>query len=447
MIPTYRFTAGLLSLVLTTAIQGDIGGIASHKHSVTVSFTHYTQQHGRTYQPGSDEYHTRLALFEARAAAIEHHNRQPKRLWKAVINKLTDRTDEELAMLRGYRRDHRLANGGTNGRTPAGLMSISSRAFDFSQLPKDVDWKHRLNAMKDVHDQGECGSCWAFASATVLRAHAELYQKDRTFSVQQLISCTPNRFACGGQGGCNGATAELAMQYVSRLGLVGDDAFPYMSKDVQCPDDMQMPRPTFRTALMEKIQMSQAGKGMQFGMTGWSKLPENRVEPLMLALFEQGPVAVSLSADGNWNLYGGGIMDACERDAIVNHAVALTGYGEDQDSGAKYWSIQNSWGPNWGEDGFARVLRRDRHEENTYCGWDKRPDLGTGCKGGPPEVYVCGACGILYDSVVPSFALSKDGWWSRKGHRSVSSSEEDVILLNLNATTRAVRPSQNDRMV
>ena len=41
---------------------------------------------------------------------------------------------------------------------------------------------------------------------------------------------------------------------------------------------------------------------------------------------------------------------------ILILAVQLVGYGTDASEG-DYWIIRNSWGPNWGEDGFMRLKR------------------------------------------------------------------------------------------
>eukprot|EP00439_Symbiodinium_sp_Y106_P050082 s5155_g6.t1 len=97
-----------------------------------------------------------------------------------------------------------------------------------------------------------------------------------------------------------------------------------------------------------------------------------------------------------------GIFDYCDKNAIIDHAVVLVGYGRDQQLGKKYWTILNSWGHGFGEKGMIRLLRDDKEEEN-WCGVDNQPELGTGCDGGPSAVRVCGMCGILYDTVVPHF--------------------------------------------
>jgi len=295
-----------------------------------------------------------------------------------------------------------------------------------------VDWKH-LEAMRNVQDQGSCGSCWAVSSATALRAHSELFQTDRTFSAQQIVDCTPNPKNCGGTGGCGGATAELAMEYVARKGLAEEAVIAYTAKDGVCSHNATAAllskkvsrnlRSTPAAGPAEPVMAADSGTSMAtggalFGMTGWHKLAENQVVQLKLAVAQEGPVVVSVAASSVWNVYASGVMSACDKDAVINHAVVLAGYGGSGPE--KYWTIQNSWGPGWGENGFGRLTRLSDAEEQSYCGWDRSPEQGTACKGGPSKVWVCGSCGILYDSVVPRFALSEAGWWHRHGGQNAT---------------------------
>jgi len=377
-------------------------------------FAAFVQKHARDYQVDSEEYAMRLAHFNRRVADVEAHNAQPDRLWTAGVNVLADRTPAELAMLRGYRHSEKKSTRTTS----LGLASVSSRVLDMSKLPTNFTWKGHLAAMDDVSDQGGCGSCWAISSATVLRAFAELYQTDRTFSTQQIVECTPNPQECGGQGGCNGATAELAMDYVAKAGLLTEEAHQYHARDGKCAAQMQLPKSNSVGSISKHVASfgefsSLDTGGAAFGMHGWEKLPENAMEPLLLAVYEKGPVVVSVAATDDWSMYHSGVMKACTKEAVLNHAVVLVGFGEDAKLKKPFYHIQNSWGNGWGEGGFIRMERHSHAKEGDYCGWDKKPGDGTACKGGPSKVWICGSCGVLYDSVVPTFALSENGFLSR----------------------------------
>merc|ERR1712224_1151824 len=62
------------------------------------------------------------------------------------------------------------------------------------------------------------------------------------------------------------------------------------------------------------------------------------------------------------------------------------GYGTDAEHG-DYWIVRNSWGPEWGENGFIRLKR----ESEAMCGTDSTPMMGTACVGDGNAVQkVCG---------------------------------------------------------
>lgn len=369
------------------------------------SFASFISKHGRSYTPGTAEYEKRRSLFEARAAEANQHNSRENRRWTAGVNYLMDWTDEELARLNGYRGDKR-----SSKKASAGTFGHAGSAVSLKQtgrgktLPKRVHW-HHLNASKSVRSQGSCGSCWAVAAATILQAHSEIYtgKNWRTFAVQDLVNCVPNPHSCGGTGGCEGATVELALDWAWKKGVAKEKDMPYEAYDGTC--EKHGGRTHKSPFYLHQSDASKADHSVtDFGMKGWHKLPENKYEPLMWALYEKGPVAVSVGAS-DWHSYAEGIFDKCEKDIVVNHAVTCIGYGVDKESGDKFWNILNSWGEDWGERGHMRLLRTD--DEEQYCGTDDDPAAGTACEGGPSEVTVCGMCGVLYDSALPTFAGSK----------------------------------------
>merc|ERR1719440_1984175 len=187
------------------------------------------KEHRREYGPGSDAYHWRKKLFMKTASEIALHNSKRDRLWTAGVNKLSDRTDKELRALLGWSGKASSGALAQAGGTAPTLLQINQEPIrtwghgSSRKLPGDLSWA-QLNASKRVHNQGLCGSCWAVASVSVLQAHAEIHapQNARPLSVQELVSCVDNPHHCGGDGACDGATSELAMDNAMRYGLAAE---------------------------------------------------------------------------------------------------------------------------------------------------------------------------------------------------------------------------------
>ena len=67
-----------------------------------------------------------------------------------------------------------------------------------------------------------------------------------------------------------------------------------------------------------------------------------------------GPLSVVLNAQ-KLQFYKKGVYSPMFCDAKkLDHAVLLVGYGTD---GKDYWTVKNSWGAKWGEDGYFRIKR------------------------------------------------------------------------------------------
>mmetsp|Transcript_56425 Transcript_56425/g.155926 ORF Transcript_56425/g.155926 Transcript_56425/m.155926 type:complete len:239 (-) Transcript_56425:423-1139(-) len=187
-----------------------------------------------------------------------------------------------------------------------------------------------------------------------------------------VVDCAPNPDNCGGTGGCEGSIQPLAFEYLLGAGVETRVNYTYTGKDGTCADDKNGPA---------------AATIDSYGL-----LPENcDEETLKQYLVTKGPISVTVATHG-WTFYSRGILRYATCGADVDHAVLLVGYGTEVsgNSTKDYWTIKNSWGSWWGEDGYIRISR------DAGSAVDKTPADGTGCDDGPRSVTVNGTCGIYY---------------------------------------------------
>ena len=262
-----------------------------------------------------------------------------------------------------------------------------------------------------VKSQGQCGSCWAFASTAVLESHIAIqtgYLYD--LSPQELVSCAKNPYHCGGSGGCNVATADIAFTLVQQYGIVQEWQFGYQDNNAQIINCTL----TTSEAVLTNNTNRTYFHGSVASITDYMVLPSNNYTVLMNVVAKYGPVAVSVACLP-WHFYQSGIFYAPMNSSItsttdLDHLVVLEGYGTDVDTREDYWLVRNSWGPRWGEHGYIRLKRQSwNNEEEKECGYDTTPADGTACTIDPEtgnEIVplpqkICGNSGILFDSAVP----------------------------------------------
>jgi cathepsin L len=310
----------------------------------------------KTYKDES-EYDLRRDVYGSNLQAILDHNRAQLDRESAGgyflhVNEFADLTPDELPTgnVKALRTEL-LSNG----------MSSSSLRLPLdtplSSLPKSVSWKAK-GVTTPVKHQGHCGSCWAFASIAALESHVALQTGALfTLSVQQLVSCSDNVRHCGGAGGCTGATAEVAYQYVQHHGVVEEWIFGYQSYNgaqVNCTLRPAESREETDTGSLRRQVVESSSSPSPYvndavaAILGYANLEPNNYLVLMNAVAKLGPVTVSVACS-TWHLYKSGVFsvefnESIQQTTDVNHLVVLEGYGTDEETGEDYWLIRNSWG-------------------------------------------------------------------------------------------------------
>ena len=206
--------------------------------------------------------------------------------------------------------------------------------------PDAFDWRDR-GMVTPVRDQGACGSCWAFATVANLEG---LYYGAKgvvvDLSEQLLVDCDTN------DSGCNGGLMEYAFMWLVKNGIEKEEDYPYTGVKGTCKADKT-----------KYIDMKVTGyKKLGKSSSTWSPVDEDEIKEF---LYGAGPLAVALNAD-ILQTYTGGVIDVPSSECPasgINHAVTMVGYGHDDTVNKDYWIIKNSWGENWGEDGYFRIKR------------------------------------------------------------------------------------------
>jgi len=323
-------------------------------------FDTFVHKFSKGYSVELPEYWRRKKIYENRIEKIKQHNNDVSNTWRMGVNEFADWTDEDLKSLRGLKSG--LLSHNVDGEVPK---------LD-GPLADSLNWCEK-GACTPVKNQRSCGSCWSFAGTASIESDIFVETgKLPILSPQEFVDCAPNPNHCGGTGGCEGSTADLLFNYsVHSRGIALEKDYQYTGRDGSCRIST--------TKIAAKIK-------------GFTVVKSNDADALMAAVNKQ-PIAVNVAAS-SWSFYSGGIVSFKKNALVLDHVVQLVGYGSE--NGKDYWLVRNSWGPNWGENGFIRL------ERSTECGTDTRNQDGVGCKDDPKEVTVCGVNGILYACSYPT---------------------------------------------
>ncbi len=302
-------------------------------------FEKWQQRWNVTYDSPENEI-IRGEIWADNARRVMNHNRKTTS-WSQIINPFADQTSLEFKSKR-------------NGLIPPQYPrppTLWPPMHASWEIPDSVDWRHH-GIVNPIKNQEQCGSCWAFSAVASLEGQYALKNKNLTsFSEQNLVDCVQDVQVQGGLccDGCEG-------------GLM-DAAFEYLAKSQNGKDDLE--NKYVYTAMDEQCSFAQNGPGLG-DVTGYVDLPTGCDHSLAQAVATIGVISVGVDANSDWQMYGGGVyvpdpnQGGCSSDpGALDHGVAVVGYNTDvfNNKTMSYWIVRNSWGRDWGIDGYMYLSR------------------------------------------------------------------------------------------
>uniref|UniRef100_A0A8D2B1X4 Cathepsin H n=1 Tax=Sciurus vulgaris TaxID=55149 RepID=A0A8D2B1X4_SCIVU len=241
----------------------------------------------------SEEYHHRLQTFVSNWRKINAHN-NGNHTFKMALNQFSDMSFAEIK--------HKYL-----WSEPQNCSATKSNYLrGTGPYPTSMDWRKKGNFVSPVKNQAE----------------------------QQLVDCAQNF----NNHGCQGGLPSQAFEYILyNKGIMGEDTYPYLGKDSNCKF-----QPEKAIAFVKDV----------------ANITLNDEEAMVEAVALYNPVSFAFEVTEDFMLYKSGVYSSasCHKTPDkVNHAVLAVGYGEE--NGIPYWIVKNSWGSQWGNNGYFLIER------------------------------------------------------------------------------------------
>lgn len=209
-------------------------------------------------------------------------------------------------------------------------------------VPDGFNWKKK-GFIPEIRNQGSCKASWACSTISNIEAQYMIKTgRLRRLSEQLLVDCdTYNK-------GCEEGFPDKALEWlIKNHGIQSIFSYKYVARKEDCKMNPE-----------KFIKDCKVKSFTKLGNCTETFCPVNE-EEMKVFLYENGPLIVMLNAKALYAYYEG-VIDLSKDDCEIlknNHFAVVTGYGHDADSDLDYWIVLNSWGDDWGENGYFRIAR------------------------------------------------------------------------------------------
>ena len=262
----------------------------------------------------------RKRMFRKALKRAIANNEDPTVEYISGINEMSFMTKEEKSSFTGFNIS-RIYN--------ARMKRASARpaTVAIEKRSSTTWWSESNTYVTAIKDQGDCGSCWAFAAVAVLESMAKIAGGSLIqLSEQEIIDCNSDG------SHCEGGLMDFAWSYVQKSGRLAASAdYAYAGKKGSCYGSY------YSNALTRLI-------------ASFSSMPGENNEDMLATKIDSGPVAIAIHVSDNFVGYISGRFNEAV-DVDPNHAVVAIGYDSNR------FLVRNSWGTNWGLVGHIYLRR------------------------------------------------------------------------------------------
>lgn len=352
---------------LLVAVSAATQGTSADK----ASFDAWKIQHNKQYSDVQAELRA-FGIWLENKNVIESINKHPTATWKAGFNQFSDLTPDE------FRQKHLMTLVNANATMPASGRAPKPSS-NVKTAPDAFDWRTDGGkpVVTSVKNQGSVGSCWAFSTIENIEGQWALAGNPLIeLSPEFLVDCDGS--VDGNHADCSvfGGWPYLAYQFIIKSGgLPSEVDWPYCSGTGKCYPCMQGPTkqcgPPPSYCDHTYSAKCDAPYNVAAKISSWTSISQDETE-IASELYNRGPLSVLLDAS-YLQYYRSGVWDGhipgtspylkCTTTGL-NHAVLMVGYGtatttaeDGSDASTPFWTVKNSWGEKWGEDGYFRIVR------------------------------------------------------------------------------------------